>query len=182
MASVFGHAMVAAAIGTSSNNLSKSVKFWILALICCTLPDVDVIMFRFGISYEHPFGHRGFTHSLTFAFLLSLFIKFTFYRNIPLNSKSGLQILLLFFVLTSSHGLLDAMTNGGRGIAFFGPFENTRYFLPFRPIQVSPMSASTFFNTDWGYRVLQSELRWLGIPSMIFIILVTLIRNRKNIS
>jgi hypothetical protein len=40
-----------------------------------------------------------------------------------------------FFVVTASHGALDAMTDGGLGIAFFAPFDNTRYFFPFRPIK-----------------------------------------------
>jgi inner membrane protein len=28
----------------------------------------------------------------------------------------------------ASHGVLDALTNGGHGIAFFSPFLNERYF------------------------------------------------------
>nr|HRC76832.1 rhodanese-like domain-containing protein [Kouleothrix sp.] len=32
------------------------------------------------------------------------------------------------------HGVLDAMTDGGLGVAFFAPFSATRYFFPFRPI------------------------------------------------
>ena len=31
------------------------------------LPDADVIGFRFGVRYEDTWGHRGATHSLTFA-------------------------------------------------------------------------------------------------------------------
>jgi hypothetical protein len=34
------------------------------------------------------------------------------------------------FLATAGHGLLDAMTNGGLGLAFFSPFDNHRYFLP----------------------------------------------------
>jgi membrane-bound metal-dependent hydrolase YbcI (DUF457 family) len=36
------------------------------------------------------------------------------------------------------------MTNGGRGVGFFIPFSNRRYFLPFRPIRVSPIGAEHF--------------------------------------
>jgi len=42
-----------------------------------------------------------------------------------------------FFVVTASRGALDAMTDGGLGIAFFAPFDNRRYFFPFRSIKVS---------------------------------------------
>jgi hypothetical protein len=37
------------------------------------------------------------------------------------------------FLATASHGVLDATTNGGLGVAFFSPFDNRRYFLPWRP-------------------------------------------------
>jgi hypothetical protein len=35
------------------------------------------------------------------------------------------------------------MTDGGLGIAFFAPFDNTRYFLPFGPIKVSPIGPAS---------------------------------------
>src|SRR5438477_13211390 len=35
------------------------------------LPDADVIAFAFGIPYEHPFGHRGATHSFVFALFIA---------------------------------------------------------------------------------------------------------------
>ncbi|MBT8196445.1 MAG: metal-dependent hydrolase [Bacteroidia bacterium] len=178
MASVFGHAIAAAAIGNTSGTLSKSVKFWILAIFCCCIPDADVATFKFGIPYEHPFGHRGFTHSLFFAFVLALIIKTTFYYSVSLWSKKGITILIMFFVLTASHGVLDAMTNGGRGIAFFGPFDNTRHFLPWREIVVSPMSAAKFFG-EWGIRVIKSELMWIGIPSAAFMLLTSLFRKAR---
>lgn len=178
MASIFGHAIAAVAIGNTSNTYSKSVLFWVLAIFCCAIPDADVIMFKFNIPYEHPFGHRGFTHSLFFALLLAVIIKSTFYSGIKLSSKKGISIIVLFFIITASHGVLDAMTNGGRGVAFFGPFENTRYFLPWRPIQVSPMSAATFFS-EWGQRVIKNEMIWIGIPGTIFFLITSFIKKVK---
>lgn len=34
------------------------------------------------------------------------------------------------------------LTDGGLGVAFFSPFDNKRYFLPWRPIRVSPISVT----------------------------------------
>jgi hypothetical protein len=34
-----------------------------------------------------------------------------------------------------------------------------RIFLPFKPIQVSPIGISNFF-TEWGFRMIVSELIW----------------------
>ena len=39
---------------------------------------------------------------------------------------------LYLFLSTASHGVLDALTDGGLGVAFFSPFDQTRYFFPFR--------------------------------------------------
>jgi len=57
---------------------------------------------------------------------------------------------MYFFLATASHGLLDAMTDGGLGVAFFVPFDKHRYFLPWTPIRVSPIGVGRFF-TDRGF-------------------------------
>lgn len=80
---------------------------------------------------------------------------------------------MLFFVRlflsTISHALLDAMTIGGLGVGFFIPFENTRYFFEWRPIQVSPIGIERFFS-EWELRVVISELIWIGLPCMVILI------------
>jgi inner membrane protein len=48
---------------------------------------------------------------------------------------------LLTLVAVGSHGLLDAMTTGGLGAALLWPLDDTRYFLPLRPIPVAPIGA-----------------------------------------
>lgn len=67
----------------------------------------------------------------------------------------------LFAVATASHGFLDAMTDGGLGVAFFAPFSNHRYFLPWRPIPVAPLSPEGLMNSR-GLRVVrvEAELFW----------------------
>lgn len=85
---------------------------------------------------------------------------------------------MLLFVITASHGVLDAMTNGGLGVAFFSPFDRTRYFLPWTPIQVSPIGAGSFFSSR-GLEVIWSEIVWLWSPTIIVgIVLYTLARKR----
>ena len=82
-----------------------------------------------------------------------------------------------FFLVTASHGVLDALTDGGLGIAFFAPFDNSRYFFPWTPIKVSPIGISEFF-TAYGMKVLVSELVWVGIPVGAGLIGITFIRWR----
>jgi inner membrane protein len=58
------------------------------------------------------------------------------------------------------------MTNGGLGVAFFAPFNNQRYFFPFRPLLVSPIGVDPFFTTR-GLKVIFSELVWIWFPSLV---------------
>ena len=167
MASAFGHAFAAVALGTSFSKQLRTWKFWLLGIICSIIPDADVLSFQFGIPYEHFWGHRGFTHSLLFAFLLGIVITLVFYRKRFLTWQ-GLALIFFFALCTASHSLLDAMTSGGLGVAFFSPWDNTRYFLPWRPIQVSPIGAENFFS-EWGLRVIKSEALWIGGPALVYI-------------
>lgn len=64
-----------------------------------------------------------------------------------------------------SHPLLDALTDGGLGVAFFSPFSNERYFFPWTPIRVSPIGGS-FFSAR-GIETLRSELVWVWGPVIV---------------
>jgi inner membrane protein len=74
--------------------------------------------------------------------------------------------------------LLDAMTDGGLGVAFFAPFSNTRYFLPWTPIRVSPIGVSRFF-TERGLAVLKSEVVWIWIPAAVLALVGRGVRRRE---
>jgi hypothetical protein len=92
--------------------------------------------FPLGIRHEGMFGHRGLSHSLVFALVVSLIVSFLALPRIP-QRWTRFLLLCYFFVVTASHGILDAMTDGGLGVAFFAPFDDTRYLFPFRPIKVT---------------------------------------------
>ncbi|OUR92643.1 hypothetical protein A9Q87_06270 [Flavobacteriales bacterium 34_180_T64] len=162
MASVFGHGMVAYTISrVSSEKVSKGLV--VLAMISAILPDIDVLAFKFGIPYEHMFGHRGFTHSILFAVVWAIGLSLLF------GKKTKLLYAIVLFLSTISHGILDAMTSGGRGVGFFIPFVNERYFFSFRGIKVSPIGIDKFFS-KWGAEVILSELKYIVIPCIIILI------------
>ena len=140
------------------------------------LPDIDVIAFSFSIPYEAMFGHRGFTHSFFFAALVGAAAWHLLHR--PGSDSHRLALFLWFTAVTASHGLLDALTNGGRGIAFFAPFSDHRYFFPWRPIQVSPIGVGFF--SPRGLRVLASEAGWIWVPSAIIAVSARLFRNGQT--
>jgi inner membrane protein len=110
----------------------RSIAWWsVLSL----LPDADVIGFPFGVQYGDPWGHRGATHSLTFAIAIGLVVGLVARRfHRPL-----LQTTCLASAVLASHAVLDTMTDGGLGCALLWPFDLTRYFAPWRPIPVAPI-------------------------------------------
>lgn len=175
MPSAISHTAVAVAAGIAFAPRDVPNHFWSLSILCSIIPDADVIGFSFGISYEHFFGHRGFFHSPFFGFLLSIFLVGVFFRNVEIFTRQWFFYLIFFFLLSASHGILDAFTNGGLGIALLSPLNNTRYFFPWRPIMVSPIGINAFFS-QWGLAVIKSELLWVWLPSFLIVVISRIIR------
>lgn len=168
MPSIPTHFLVGAALGQAAPEpMRTNWRFWTAALVCSALPDVYVVGFSFGVRYGDLWGHRGVTHSILFAALMGMVAAMFL-------GGSRTQLLwngFLLFVITASHGFLDAMTNGGLGIAFFSPFDTTRYFLLWRPIVVSPIGLSRFLSGR-GAAAVSSEIIYVWIPSLILGILL----------
>jgi len=170
MASAFSHAIVAVTLGTAWKADRLPLRFWFLGAACSAAPDLDALGYWIGIPYEHMLGHRGITHSFVFAALLSCIVVAVAFKESD-RPVSRVSLLTYFFLVTALHGVLDAMTDGGLGVAFFSPFDNTRYFFPFRPLVVPPLEPESFFTTR-GIRVLMSELKWVWFPcTFVFAVL-----------
>ena len=178
MASVFSHAVAALSIGTCFYRPGAPKRVWAIGALCSVIPDLDVVGFGFGIRYGDFWGHRGFTHSLVFAALLAGAIVILGFRD-STPRLNRFSMWTYFFLATASHGLFDAMTDGGLGVAFFAPFDNRRYFLSWTPIHVSPIGVGRFF-TDRGLAVLESELLWIWLPAALFAVSVWALRRRNT--
>jgi inner membrane protein len=177
MPTIFSHAIAAAAIGLAGSagpglrERSADPSFWFWTAICSMLPDADVIGFGFGIRYGDLLGHRGLSHSLLFAVLTGMVVG---------RMHGGSAATSIYFALvTASHGVLDAFTDGGLGVAFFSPFDSHRYFFPWRPIEVSPIGPGFF--SPRGLRVLASELRWIWMPSAVLAIVAWAWRTGREV-
>jgi inner membrane protein len=144
------------------------LRFWVLSIACSLLPDLDVIGFRFGVRYGDLIGHRGLAHSLPFAVIVGFILVLSAFPNVRRLSRRWWGLWAYFFAVTASHGMLDAMTDGGLGIAFFSPLDTTRYFLPWRPLTVAPVGLSPFMS-EWGKQVVISEILWLGTPLVLLL-------------
>jgi inner membrane protein len=172
MASAVFHAVAALSLGCVFRSRKPvlsgkpAYKYWAAGIFCAVVPDADSIGFAFGVRYGDLLGHRGLSHSLLFAVLLGLMATFTVFRAEAKAGKWEWPRLAAYLILaTASHGLLDALTNGGLGVAFFSPFDTARYFFPFHPIEVSPINVARFLQGR-GLDVLASECKWIGLPAL----------------
>ena len=146
-------------------------------MTCAVIPDADVIGFAFGVPYESVLGHRGLSHSLAFAAVVAAAVVALAFRAAQF-ADLRLRLWAYFFAATASHGFLDAMTTGGLGVAFLSPFVDTRFFLPFRPILVSPIGVARFFS-ERGLAVMRSEITWIWLPSAALAGAAMLYRRRR---
>ena len=164
MPSIFSHAIFATVVGKAYVSKPLPFSFWLLTATCAILPDADAIGFAFGVPYNSMLGHRGFTHSLAFAVLTGALAGLIAYGKAR-DEFSRTALVLYFTLVTLSHSLLDAMTNGGLGVALFAPFSDARYFSPWRPIEVSPIGMRFF--SERGLEVLFSEVVWVWLPALL---------------
>jgi inner membrane protein len=129
---------------------------------CAVLPDVDTLGRHLGID-ALVLAHRGPTHSLAFAAVVALALAWlgrAAWRPVPFARAAA-----FLFACAASHALLDMATDGGPGIMLLWPLSDARLFLPWRPIEVSPLDAGRFFGPR-GIDVLASELRWVWLPGL----------------
>jgi len=134
--------------------------------------------FTSGFPTRADLGHRGFSHSLVFAAVVGL-AGAAGHRAL----RTGFARAFLFLLAaTVSHGVLDAFTDGGLGVAFLWPWSGERYWAPaaLRVVEVSPISVSRFLSAR-GLAVLASELCWIWLPALaVGLILVGVRRARAR--
>jgi inner membrane protein len=173
MSTIYTHAVVGLGLGRIFARRKMPWLFWGLAALLPVVPDFDA--FLVGVPYRSPWGHRGFTHSLLFALVLGLLAAALTYRRLGI---SFLDLAGFFFVITASHGVLDALNNGGEGVEFFWPFDTTRY---------GTWAGAPLHYPDIGFELpdprkslaIQSEQRWVWLPMALVVGAVMLYRRLR---
>ncbi len=103
-----------------------------LTALAAAAPDLDAIGRPFGYGdVDFLGGHRGLTHSL-FAALVLAAIALAFVARAA-APRDRVRIALFVFCVVASHGLLDAFTTYGDGVAIFAPFSWYRWKSPWQP-------------------------------------------------
>ena len=125
-------------LGARVGKRPPRVSLWVWAAILVAVsfaPDLDVLGLRLGIPYEAPFGHRGAFHSPVFAALCGIVVGGLVWAA----RGPAVLVAVTVAVVMASHGVLDAFTDGGKGLALLWPLSDDRFFAPWRPIPVAPL-------------------------------------------
>ncbi len=159
MCTVVTHAVVGLALARWFAPEDRRPSLLWCAALLPVVPDLDVVGFRLGVQYGDPLGHRGASHSILFAVAVGVAAGAWIGRGVA----DRVRIALLLSLAVASHGLLDMLTDGGRGIALWWPFSNERLFWPVRPLAVPPIGIGPMFS-EQGFEVVATEVLWIWLP------------------
>ncbi len=135
-------------------NIGKSA-LWIGAA-AGTLPDLDVFLRSFYHEVEFVEVHRGFSHSIFFAVIMSLLLGRLFYRLYK-NSHSENNWRWAFFLAIFTHPLLDVCTSYGTQL-------------------LNPLSRHLFST----HNIFVIEPSYTLILLIGFVVLLSINRNHRN--
>ena len=122
---VLGAACAEVVLGKKIGN-----KALLFGAIGGTIPDLDVLLgsLFYANEIDQMAFHRGFMHSLLFAFLASFLIGFIVHKLYDTGKRTHITTLkdwiLLFFFSIFTHPILDSFTPYGTQL--FLPFSDTR--------------------------------------------------------
>jgi inner membrane protein len=154
---IFGHIAVGMAAGSTyvgaGARWDPRVRAMAMFSGLAVLPDVDVLGTFAGIPFEHAWGHRGATHSLSFALLVGL-IAWAVSRRWDLGF-SPRRTTIAVTLAVASHGLLDTMTDGSLAVALLWPFSDERFLSPWRPLRLGPAGIPLL--DRFGYKATVNE-------------------------
>jgi len=162
MSSLFGHALAGLTISAAFAQGRPPRRTWIFAAACAVAPDLDWFTTFLPSADGTSLAHRGMSHSLIAAALLAAAAMLIGFRPHLRNLRHWACMLCAAF----SHGLLDACTFGGTGVAFLLPFSKARFVCLWQPLFVSPIPLSGKL-LDWLLFSLGTELVWIGIPAIL---------------
>jgi inner membrane protein len=159
------HALVPLAGAMAISRRPFNWRLILVAGAAAMAPDVDGLTHHFlGVGASSIYGHRGLAHSLFIAVAAGATLA-SFHRFMQI---AYWRAALVIAAAVASHGLLDMMTDGGRGVAFWWPMSSARYF--FGPIHSIAVSRHHFLAV--GLLRLASEIRQVVVPMMLCAVLV----------
>jgi inner membrane protein len=170
MATVYTHAVVGLGLARCYTVRPMPWLYWGLAAAVAVIPDLDIFS---PAPYSTPLGHRGITHSLLFAFALSMLAATAAYRRCDIPWRS---LAALLFIIAATHGLLDAMTATGIGIPLFWPVGDC--YGGRGPLLASDINPEWYY--PWHSDALGVELYWVWIPLGLLMASMAALRHHRH--
>jgi membrane-bound metal-dependent hydrolase YbcI (DUF457 family) len=133
MASVVGHGlsgMISGYLFRMPMESARKRRLVALCVLLAFLPDLDVLVYM----VFRPMGmtpHRGFSHSLTFAFLAT---AVTYLLTVHHFRVEKGKLFLTYGCAALSAPLLDYFMGAGPAIPFFAPFWDEGFLFPIKVI------------------------------------------------
>jgi inner membrane protein len=118
------HTVLGACVGEAiaGKKMGKQAMLW--GALANNIPDVDVLTSLWMTQVDGLLAHRGFTHSILFALLLSPLLAYAFSRGHRNKNIFFKDWLLIFASGMFIHILIDALTCYGTG--WYEPFSHHR--------------------------------------------------------
>jgi inner membrane protein len=121
------HIVLGACIGEAlaGKKIGKRAMLW--GALAQSIPDIDFISAAWNGTASNLLAHRGFTHSILFAFIATLFFAL-FAAHYHRKHRVGYKHWLAFFgIQIGVHLFIDLLNSYGMGL--FEPFSHRRYSL-----------------------------------------------------
>jgi inner membrane protein len=118
------HTVLGACLGEAIAGKKLGKKAMLIGALANNLPDIDVMSALWTGPADELLVHRGITHSILFALVLSPLLALAFQRRVKNNSISFKRWLFLIGSGLFLHIFMDACTAYGTG--WFEPFSHQR--------------------------------------------------------
>src|SRR5687767_8025007 len=133
MPSSVAHGLTALALGTALLPERRARPLVLTGIACAVLLDIDAVGRPFGrgdIAWLG--GHRALTHSIFFAVAVGLGLTFLWRHRLSTATLRWRAAVYLVAAMIA-HGVFDAFTGYGEGVAFFAPFSWRRFAAGWEP-------------------------------------------------
>jgi inner membrane protein len=149
--------------GAGNRSRKRCYTAILLFAVLSILPDADLIPVALGVHDWGAIGHRGASHSLVMALMVGLACGL-FARRMGVPAW---RTAFAITVAVGSHGLLDTLGEGGRGIPLLWPFSAHRFMSPWRVLPDAPRVED--YLSHAGIVSLLSEFCYF-LPLMVYVL------------
>jgi inner membrane protein len=157
---ILTHTVMGACAGEAFVGKKLGKKAMLLGAFANNLPDIDVFASFWTTQAGGLLAHRGFTHSLLFAVIMTPILAILFTRIYRKTGATTSDWSILFGSSFFFHLFIDLFT--AYGIGLFEPFNNYRY------------TFNVLFVADPCYTI------WLLIPAVALLVTRSKNRHRKS--